>query len=452
MNFLRLTIGLVLSNILLACVLEPESELKQTNKQNKPTEECKYPQSYDFNHPCALITNKDISRIQEKIKTADVNDPTYASWLRFCGNLYSQSSYTPSPVEILVRGDAKGTGVDKENYIVADRDFAAAMQLALRWRISSDAKYADAAVNILNAWAEKCKKITANDNNQYLLAGFQGYQLANAAELLRDYSGWGSSDQTKFKAWLNDVWASKCRWFLETHGGNQTCSLHYWSNWELANAASLLAIGIYTENIEMINFVYENFQEGDGSMAINNMVPYAPIKDPSGYGMIAQSMESGRDQGHATLVIAMCAELCQMAWNIGIDFWGMEENKVLAMSEYTAKYNAKQGGSYVTASMPFTEYKYCTDCACSNKSHGATHTTVSADKRGSIRPCWDLILSHYTKEKKLGVEDVYYVKIFAEQLRSIDGVLTGDGGAGDSRYGTTSGAYDTFGWSTLLFY
>jgi len=32
-----------------------------------------------------------------------------------------------------------------------------------------------------------------------------------------------------------------------------------------------------------------------------------------------------------------------------------------------------------------------------------------------------------------------------------DGVLTGDGGAGDSRYGGTSAAYDQIGWGTLLY-
>ena len=52
---------------------------------------------------------------------------------------------------------------------------------------------------------------------------------------------------------------------------------------------------------------------------------------------------------------------------------------------------------------------------------------------------------------------LHYTKAFAERLRSTAGVLTGDCGAGDSRYNNddgveTSANFDQLGWSTLLFY
>ena len=412
-----------------------------------------YPASYDFSHPCALVSESDIARVKASIAAANEADPVYVSYKNFCKNQFTAESYKPSPVEIIVRGDATGTGVSGENYGSIMRDASAAYQLALRWRLTDETKYADAAVAILNAWADKCKKITANDNNQYLCAGFQGYTLGNAAELLRDYKGWAANDQNDFKAWLRTVWVAKNEWFIDNKGGSGTCNLHYWSNWELANLASLMAIGIYLEDTALITKVYRNFREGHGSGAINNMIPYDPVDDPHGHGKLAQSMESGRDQGHATLVISMCAELCQMAWNIGVDFWGMENNKVLAMSQYTAKYNVKPTGTYICTSMPFTEYKYCQPgCGCNNQSHGSVHTAVSDAGRGTIRPCWDLVYSHYKHVKAVSDDEVYYVKLFAEQLRYVNGVLTGDGGSGDSRYGSTSGAFDQIGWGTMMFY
>ena len=406
-----------------------------------------------FSHPCAYVNAADIARVKTHVAAASATDPVYASWLSFCKSPYAQSSYTPSPVATLVRGDATGTGVSSENYIVADRDAAAAFQLALRWQISGDTAYAEAARTILNEWARVCKKITANDNNQYLLAGFQGNTFANAAELLRSYSGWTSSEQNTFKTWLKGVWYEKNKWFIDNHGGSGVCDLHYWSNWELCNLASILSIGIYLEDKDMVNYVNKQFLSGRGSGALKNMVPYDPVADPSGKGnLIAQSMESGRDQGHATLVCSMAAELCRIAQNVGLDFWGADNNRILAMFEYTAKYNVKPGGTYVATSMPFTEYKYCTGCSCSNKSHGAVHKAVSADGRGKERPCWELIYAHYAKEKGLAAKNVYYTKLFADQLRYPDGVLTGDGGAGDNRYGSTSAAFDQVGWGTLLFY
>lgn len=424
-----------------------EGEVDLTPKEEE--EEFVYPTTYEFNHPCAFVSQTEIDRVKAAVEAADPNDPVYVSWQQLCSNQFAQSTYTASPVETLVRGDATGTGVSEENYINACRDAAAAFQLGLRYLISGDTDCANAAVKILNDWADFCKQITANDNNQYLLAGFQGYQFANAAELLRDFDGWAEQDQNDFRNWLLTVWYEKNKWFMDTHGGDGVCNLHYWSNWELANMASILAIGIYTENPEMVTYVYRQFREGEGSGALHNMIPYDPVEDPSGNtALIAQCMESGRDQGHATLVSSMCAELCQMAWNVGIDFWGMEDNLVLAMFEYTAMYNSVP---YPSVSMPFTTYEYCPDgCGC-NSGHGAVHTEVSAEGRGTERPCWDLIYNHY---KSRGVNDgsLYYSKQFAEQLRYTDGTLTGDGGAGVSRYGSNSSAYDQIGWGTLLFY
>lgn len=72
------------------------------------------------------------------------------------------------------------------------KDAAAAYQLALRWKLSDDDTYAKAGIDILNAWANKCTGYIVNskgefiDPNQYLIA-IQIYQLANAAEILRDY-------------------------------------------------------------------------------------------------------------------------------------------------------------------------------------------------------------------------------------------------------------------------
>lgn len=407
----------------------------------------------EFDHPCALVNASDIARVKASVSKASASDPVYASYKHFCKNKYSQSSYKASPVEVLVRGDVTGTGVSSENYLNAARDAAAAYQLALRWQIGGERKYADAAVAVLNAWADKCRIITANDNNQYLCAGFQGYTFANAAELLRDYDGWAANDQNDFKIWLRDVWLAKNQWFIGTHGGSGNCNLHYWSNWELANLASMLAIGIYLEDKIVIEEVRRNFSEGAGSGCIDNMIPYDPVPDQDGHGMIAQCMESGRDQGHATLVISLCAELCQMAWNAGMDFWGMDDNKVLAMSQYTAKYNVCPDGSYICTTMPFTPYSYCPPgCGCAHQGHGQQHDKISESGRGKERAGWDLIYSHYKHEKHCKTDDLYYVKLFADQLRYTDGALTGDGGAGDSRYGATSAAFDQLGWGTMLFY
>jgi hypothetical protein len=63
-----------------------------------------------------------------------------------------------------------------------------------------------------------------------------------------------------------------------------------------------------------------------------------------------------------------------------------------------------------------------------------------------------MIYAHYKHVKKVSDDEVYYVKKFADQLRYTDGVLTGDGGSGDSRYGGNSSAFDQIDWGTMMFY
>lgn len=450
-----------------------EGEIDLTPVETEETDDFVYPEAYEFQHPGALVTKSDLDRVRAKVQQYTDNpagaetDPVWQCWKQLCQSPYAQTTFKNNPVETLVRGDPTNTGTT-QNYMNACRAAAAAFQLGLRYQISGDAQYADKAVSILNEWADVCKRITSNDADFNLLAGFQGYQFANAAELLRDYQGWQVADQEDFKKWLEDVWYRINREFIETHGGSNVCDLHYWSNWELGNLASILAIGIYTENSEMVRFVYENFREGDGSGALHNMIPgYKTLDTYNGEGkkiedtpghFIAQCMESGRDQGHATLVSSVCAELCQMAGNVRVagtdeylDFFGMDDNLVLAMFEYTAMYNSMP---YATT-MPFEEYEYCQEgCGCSG-GHSQHHLAVSSDGQGTLRPCWDLIYNHY---KGLVPEtQLTYSKRFAEQLRTSGGILTGDCGAGDNRYNNdkgdeTSATFDQLGWGTLLFY
>lgn len=100
--------------------------------------------------------------------------------------------------------------------------------------------------------------------------------------------------------------------FLEKHGGQ--CGDHYWSNWDLVSLSSYLAIGILTEKDDMVNYVVNYFYNGVGNGYIGKLIR-GTFTDPLGSGEgIAQNQESGRDQGHAMMTVAVAANLCQMAY------------------------------------------------------------------------------------------------------------------------------------------
>ncbi len=417
---------------------------------------------YTYNHPCAMYSQDDFDRVKTELDNGTAPDAVKKAYAALQSSKYAQLTYEDNPQELIVRGDTKNTGVDKENYVYAMRDAAAAWQLGLRWKLSGDDKFATAAVKILNDWAAKCKKITSNDANQVLAAGAQGYTFANAGELLQTFSGWSDTDKKTFKTWMVNVFASKNKDFLNNHTGSNVCSLHYWSNWDLVNMASYLSIGILTENDDMVNYVVNYFYTSAGNGCIKNLIQ-GTFSDPLGTGeQIAQDQESGRDQGHAQMSAMVAANLAQIAYTLytknqkvsQLDFFAADNNALLHLGEYVALSNLRTGTDNKNADgdwmidatkMPFNTYKYCIGCTCKDQNHGVIQTTLGTDSRGQLRPGWEIFYNHYAKV--LGLTSGFtYVKAFADKMRP-------EAGAGDTdRYGDNSGAFDQLGWGTLMLY
>lgn len=420
--------------------------------------------TYTFNHPCAMYTADDFARVKAELDGNTIPEVAQA-FAALKASPYSSLSRMPEPQELIVRGDPKGTGIDKENYAYAMRDAAAAYQTALIWKLSGDEAYANKAIEIMNAWAKKCKKIASNDANQVLAAGAQGYTFACAAEMMLGYSGWNAGDVAKFKQWMLDVFATKNKDFLE-HKNANTCTKHYWSNWDLVNMCSYMAIGILTEKSDMVNYVVNYFYKGPGNGCINNLINGDLLADPLGSGeMLAQDQESGRDQGHAQMSAMVTANLAQMAYSLyeqnklnadaaKLDFFAANDNALLKLGEYVALSNLRSGsdnankeGQWLVsaANMPFNKLEYCVGCSCRDQNHGAVHTSLADDAaRGSVRPGWEIYYNHYAKVKGL-TSGFIYVKQMADKMRP-------ECGSGDSRYGGNSGAFDQLGWSTLMLY
>lgn len=409
---------------------------KSKTKPGKPTDPIENPDSNGSNaakidtlapsvpmkHVGGLHTAEDFIRVRAKVEVGA--EPWLSGYNKLISNSHAQATYTANPVVKLVRGGGSREEPDPDNYSRAFNDAAAAYQLGLRWKISGDDIYAKAAVNILNAWASTCKRISG-DSNTALAAGIYGYQFAVAGELIRDYSGWEPTDFSAYQQWMLDVFYSLNMAFLNSHWG--TCDSHYWANWDMANLASVMAIGILTDNRSIYNFAVNYLQNGNGNgnwyKAINHVFDGEDAN-------LAQIQESGRDQGHATLVIALMGHICQLAWNQGDDFYGLDDNRFLKACEYTAKYNVAK------LNVPFHEY---TRLWAANCAQTETHTAISDHGRGSVRPMWSAPYFHYTKIKD-------QVATYTEL-----GVRTTlpEGGGGD--YGPNSGGYDQLGFGTLMY-
>ncbi|GAA0544086.1 alginate lyase family protein [Chitinophaga japonensis] len=359
-----------------------------------------------FVHPGLLHRQTDFDRMAAKVNAGA--EPWLSGWGKLTGNAHAALTWQPNPLDTVYRGY---DGVHPENYGILFNDVAAAYAAALRWKVSGDNAYAEKSIQIMNAWSSRLKALAGN-NDVNLLAGFQGYQFANAAEIMRTYEGWAVADFTRFQRMMLNVFYPLNHGFLSR---KERCMSHFYANWDLCVMNSILAIGVLCDDRDLYNEAIHYFKYGEGNGCIKNAVWYI---HPDGMG---QWQESGRDQGHNVLGIGLMGAFCEMAWNQGDDMYGYDDNRFLKGAEYVAKYNLGE-------TVPYAPYSNCV---------GVNQPVISEAARGNVRPIWELVYNHYANRKGLPAP---YSKRFAEKVRP-------EGGGGN--YGPNSGGYDQLGYGTL---
>ncbi|KAF4778489.1 hypothetical protein HER10_EVM0005742 [Colletotrichum scovillei] len=380
-----------------------------------------------FAHPGALHSAKDFARIKNHVQAQD--QPWYRAWQHLEAGKLAQTSWKPTPQSILVRG-TNATFAPTNNYGYAYRDAHSAYQLAIRWLVGGNTSYADHAARILDGWSSTLVDINGTED-KYLAAGLYGYQFANAAELLRGYSGWPKQNQTAFGKMLNGVFAVYNYDFLEHHYNKPD---FYYANWDLCNIASLMAIGIFNDNRTMYDYAVNYFKNGipgQPEVVANGALPYFSIANFTEEGSgktLMQIQESGRDQGHALLCIALIGVIGQQGWNQGVDLFDTFGRQILNAAEYVAKYNTNH-------TVPYTPYR----------SWEGVLEVVAPKARFDVRPGYEALYSHYAEVKGLNASWSMEFRDF------VNGNLTAniEGGGGD--YSPNSGGYDSFGHGTLLY-
>ena len=365
-----------------------------------------------FVHPGLLHTAADFARMQANYQ----KQPWVGSWNKLIANSHSQTTWTPRPAATVIRG---GTG---QNYASLFEDIAAAYQSALRYKITGDTAYADQSIRIMNAWSSTMTSLTG-DADRFLASGIYGYEFCQAAEMMRDYSGWSSASFTKFKNLMLTVFYPLQHDFLLNH--NAACVTNYWANWDLSNIAGMAAIGVLCDDRAKYDEALNYFKTGPGNGQIDHSIPFVYPGSP-GSPALGQGQEEGRDQGHSGLDVSLWGVIGQQFYNQGDDMFAWENNKLLAASEYFANYNAGDA-------VPFTAYEWGTGQKCAS----SAQAVISANSRGDQRPVWDLIYNHYQALKGVPAPNS---AAYAASVRP-------DGGGGD--YGPSSGGYDQLGFTTL---
>ncbi|HTG70372.1 MAG TPA: AbfB domain-containing protein [Candidatus Udaeobacter sp.] len=369
-----------------------------------------------FAHPGILHTQADFDRMTQMVNAG--TQPYLDGYNQLVGSAFSSSNWTPRATDTIIRG---GEG---DNVSLLYIDVARAYQNALLWKITGNTANGDTARNILNAWSSTLTTVSGNAD-RYLAAGLYGYQLANVSEIMRGYSGFNVTQMQNML--LNVFYKPLNERFLigNEFGGDHNGAYiqNYWANWDLANMAATVAIGIFCDRLDIYNIGIEYFKHGAGNGSIYNAIPFLHP------GELAQWQESGRDQPHTQLGLGLMASINEMAWNQGDDLYGWANNRFLRAAEYVAKYN--NGDDNV----PFATYEW------GSGTNGAvqTQTVISNAGRNELRPVWEMIYNHYANRRGLSVPNI---AARAQLMRPEGGPNSGT---------SHPSTYDQPGFGTLLY-
>ncbi|MGF6854041.1 LamG-like jellyroll fold domain-containing protein [Paraburkholderia sp. CI3] len=364
--------------------------------------------SGSFIHPGLSNVQGDFDRMAQKV-TAQAS-PWFAGWQALVANGHSNTGQTLLAQAEITRTSTGGS------YPHLMQNIAAAYANALYWKVTGDTTHADTAVRIMNAWSSTLQDL-AGDTNVDLAAGIYGYEFAVVGEIMRTYPGLSAANLAAFQSMMRNVFYPINYAFLNGHNG--TDITHYWANWDLCNIASIMAIGVLCDDQTLFDEAVNYFLFGTGNGAIRQAVYYLHP------GYLGQWQESGRDQGHATLGIALGGIICEMAWNQGIDLYGFDNNRFLAGAEYVAKSNLHQPDGTTFYTMPYLTYSNV----------DVTQTQLSTSAQPTLRRCWALVYNHYVNRKGLAAP---WTEQMALQMQPEGGPT-----------GNTSGDFDQLGYGTL---
>ena len=109
-----------------------------------------------FIHPGILHSREDLDRMKKAV--ARKEEPIYAGYQMFIQNPASQYSYKmQGPLAMVGRNPTIGQAT-------YDSDANAAHQNAVMWAVTGDKRYAEKAIEIVNAWSSSLKEITGYKN------------------------------------------------------------------------------------------------------------------------------------------------------------------------------------------------------------------------------------------------------------------------------------------------
>lgn len=272
-----------------------------------------------FTHPGILNTMDELNVVR--------NNQTAEPWKSALDALKASEpgslSYSmQGPYSAVYRGSN-----NNEGWVQHGRDATACYVQALLGYITGNSAYTNNAISIINAWSNTLNSIGGNDVE--LLAGIQGPLWAQAGEILaHTNTGWASSDITRAKNMLTNIFLPPMDGFASADGANFSTTCMY----------ATMAIAVFTDNQSKFDDAWNAFISTAGCP--NDFSLYKNIAENG------QNVESGRDQVHSWSSYEMLSGLAEIAYHQGYAPYTLGSNRLKTGVEYWCKYNLGGSVSY----------------------------------------------------------------------------------------------------------
>jgi hypothetical protein len=184
-----------------------------------------------FTHPGVHVSRPQLDFVRQQVQAGA--QPWRRAYDSMMASRYASLSYTPHPRAVVECGSYSNPnhGCTEER-----EDAIAAYTHALAWSVTGDARYAQKAIAIMNAWSPVIRDHT--NSNAPLQTAWAGSVWPRAAEIVRyTGAGWAAADVDRFETMLRDVYLPEV-----IDGSNSN------GNWELSMMEAAIGIAVFLDD------------------------------------------------------------------------------------------------------------------------------------------------------------------------------------------------------------
>ncbi|MEU6344088.1 alginate lyase family protein [Streptomyces sp. NPDC046977] len=244
-----------------------------------------------FTHPGVLVSQSQLDFVRGKVQAGA--QPWKAAYDQMMASPYASQSRTPKPRAVVECGS-----YSNPNYGCTDEreDAIAAYTNALAWYITRDSRYAQKAIQLMDAWSATITDHT--NSNAPLQTGWAGSVWPRAAEIIRySYGNWPNVN--RFATMLRNVYLP------EVINGSKSNG-----NWELSMMEAAVGISVFLDDKASYDKAVTRY--------LNRVAAYVYLdtdgalpKTVPGSGLDTRDEIVGYWQGQSTFVTGLTQETCR---------------------------------------------------------------------------------------------------------------------------------------------